>query len=187
MVRKTVKIIGLAILILLAGLFISNIYYAHKLKDRFKEESLSSSEIRETIFVKKLGSVFAGKIWPGFDSVNIPLMLYNDSLAFLTGFDLQPEGWEAIESLDNTGPVYKKSVLNPQAFAVQVDSIWVASLGTINQMNRSMFWGLKKEMPAFIGSIFPFFLIQVKEDMHVTGILHEMFHVYEAIQNEQKF
>ena len=189
MVKRILKIIGLTIVLILTGLFLSNVYYAHKLRNKFTGQHFSASEIKETEFVKELEVAFANKVWSGFDTIHIPLILYNDSMAFMTGFNYQPEGWIALESEENgvTGPIYLKQAINPQAFAVQVDSVWVASLGTINQMNRSMFWGLRSEMPALMGSVFPFFLIQVREDMHITGIFHEIFHAFQATQNEQKF
>ncbi len=180
-------IIGFVGLIIF-GLVIYNIFMAVRYKSPVDAPALSGSELEQAAFVKTLREEAGDKIWPGFDTAGMPIMLYNDQYEFILDLDTGDATMEAGEQVMVDGEkIYRREAGNPQAFAVKINNQWAGSLGVRKQMNREMFNGLRREMPYVAGRIFPFFLVSVSEEMHISGMIHELFHAYQAKLNESKF
>lgn len=175
----------LFVVTIIAGLMVYNVVQTSKYKDPVEDAGLNERELAATEFVYHLRQQAGEQIWPGFDTSAIPLILFNDQYEFILG----PAKDNCLDAQDviRDDHWYRKTADNPQAFAVKLGDTWAGSLGVQQQMNREMYNGIKSEMPSFIGRIFPFFLISVSEEMHIAGIVHEMFHAYQGICNEEKF
>lgn len=188
MIKKIFKWLGLFLFTLIAGLFVYNLILQTKYKDAYEEPVLSVAENNEMNFIYKLKENEGENIWPGFSSEEIPLIFFNNKYEFLYNFDPQNSGWTKIKPAEKNAPVvFRREALNPQAFAVDVENTWVASIGTREHMNRDLFLGIRKEVPTLFSKIFPFFIFKVSPGTHISGTVHEMFHALEAKQNEQKF
>lgn len=180
-------IIGFVALIIFS-LVVFNIIMAIKYKSPVDAAVLSGSELEQAAFATTLRKEAGEKIWPGFDTVGIPIILYNDQFEFIIGMDAKDTIHESREEVMINGErIFRREAVNSQAFAVMVDSAWTGSLGVRKQMNREMFFGLRREMPYVAGRIFPFFLVFVSEEMHISAMIHELFHAFQAKMNESKF
>ncbi|MCD6202235.1 MAG: hypothetical protein J7K46_10565 [Bacteroidales bacterium] len=187
--RKT-KIL-LTPFILLTGIIIfllaDNLFLATRYINPCTDEQLPEEDIREAAYIFDLKET-AG-IWPGFNTTQIPLILFNDKYEFILlqndhGKDTGPGG---NRSKAAEMSITRRLSSGPKAFAVRLNTRWAGSIGTKKQMNREMYLGIRNEMPAVVGHIFPFFMIRISEDIHISGTIHEMFHAYQAVQNEEKF
>ncbi|MHB2156245.1 hypothetical protein ACX8XN_17865 [Calditrichota bacterium GD2] len=141
--------------------------------------------LQETLRLKKQ---FGNKVWPGLDSVNIPIVVFNNCYEFLTGMDRADAGWETISADDFMGrPYLRRKLREPKAFAVLLDKQWAGMLGTLNQMNFEFLKGIRQEFPPGIAQLFPYFWARIAPDQYVVSLLHEMFHAYQAMRNPSRF
>lgn len=109
-------------------------------------------------------------VWPGLREAAVPVILYNESFAFLSGSRVPPPPpWEAVEGGDISGmPVFRRVTESPQAFAVPVGDGWAASLGTLELINR--------KAP-----------LKITPDFYVVLVLHEVFHAVQALRAPARF
>ncbi len=130
---------------------------------------LSASDKSEIATAMDLKTTLGDKIWPGFDSASIPIVLYDSSFEFLTGAAEPPAPWEKVAG-DALGerPYFRRPAADPQSFAVKVDSGWAGSVSTLASMNA--------KNP-----------IKLTPDLHVVIILHEMFHAFQAMEAPERF
>ncbi len=186
--KKFFKIAGLLILTVIVSLFVYNLILSLIYKAPEDETELSAEELQEIDFVYHFKNAEGDHIWPGLAQTEIPFICFNDEYEFLFNYDGSVSDWTEIAANDNRGrTILRRKAANPQAFAVEVDGKWTGSLGTKNQMNRALFWGIREEVPAVFSRIFPFFIFKVSDGMHIAGTFHEMFHAFQAKQNEAKF
>lgn len=185
--KKIVKVLGIMVLLPVVALFIYNIILSFVYRNPYEEATLSKQEVSDLEYIHQLKSKHGENVWPGFGKSDIPIIVFNDRYEFLQGMSPLEEGWDMVDESGEERKIFRRIAGNPQAFAVPVDQKWVASIGTTNHMNREFFFGIKKEVPKAIGSIFPFFVFKVTPEMHISGSVHEMFHAFEAMENEAKF
>lgn len=188
MIKKIFKGLGALLFFIIAALFVYNLILSAKYKSPYEAPVLSEEENAEMVFIYQLKEEEGENIWPGFSDENISLIFFNDKYEFLYNKTVSSPDWTKIIPEGNKDlSVYRREAKSPQAFAVELEDEWVASIGTRNHMNRDLFLGIRKEVPAILSHIFPFFIFKLSPGIHISGTIHEMFHALEAKTNEKKF
>ena len=143
------------------------------------------------------------EVLPGWGQAEIPVILYNESYAFLVGVTSPPpDGWKTVLSGDQRGTtwevvpgddiqgeLYYRQALSrggtPQAFTVKIGETYAATLTTFEYFPISMRSQLQEVFPEFLKPIFPYRiyidLMVSGSDQYVTLILHEAAHAYQGI------
>jgi hypothetical protein len=123
------------------------------------------------------------RVWPGFGSAEIPVMLWNHDYSFLIGFNQAPPGWEMTADDQFLGQSYYRQKSNdPQNFAVQVGGRWAASMATKSQTDAFLMQVFRDILPPVIEGIFPYRLLIQPSEVQITGLAHESFHVFQQLQ-----
>ena len=168
--------------------------------------------LRETFHLRaSLGNA----VWPGWGDVHIPLLVYNERYAFLTGYAADsprsegpPAGWTVVpwdrqaggawERMDDgdvaAAPVYRLELPadgpTPQAFTVRVGNAWVASLPTHAWMRISFVRELREQVPAPLSALLPYRPIVDAfvggPKRHVFALLHEVFHAFQGMRTPKR-
>ncbi len=187
-IKNSILIILGLIVLGLVIIALENLREAHSRNRKYEAKTLSKTEkglIDEAMWLK---SVRGNQVWPKLSETNIPVILFNDRYEFLVGMDNPPSAWTQVENNTINGSIYyRKPVSNPQAFAVLVGDKWAGSLGTPNRMNREYYLGIRSKLPPVIAQLFPYQYATVTPDMHVVGILHEVFHAFQATESPDHF
>lgn len=148
-------------------------------------------------------------IWPEYDEINIPVIVYNEEYAFLVGMDKPDSGWykmpanehrgedwNEVENDDFKGETYYRQHLpdpdvTPENFTVKVGSSWVSTLQTREFAEVSFYNGFKSELPPGIDLIFPYKifwnLIMGEAESYISGLIHESFHGIQGSTTIEKF
>ena len=167
-------------------------------------DALDVARLAETIHLRdRLGN----RVWPGWGEAPIPLVVYNQSHAFLVGAEDPPPGWVTVPGgAQRGGPwepvaderlpaaMYYRSPLppgvTPQAFTVRIGDAWAASLGTKAWLEYELVRTLRDALPGFLRPIFPYELFIGRaiggSDGHVATMSHESFHAYQGIVAEDR-
>lgn len=173
--------------IVLLLVLVNPVYSSHDL-EKVKDQNSPSiqfdvsekAKIEEAINLKQ---THGGKLWSGFDKISIPLLIYDDTIAFLIGIRKPVSGWKEISSGSQKGsawltvpgdsvsgkPYYYQlldSGSTPGTFVVQVGKYFVASFPTHQSM--------KSKMGLFLAG---------NAENYITLIIHECFHAYQAYMN----
>jgi len=142
-------------------------------------------------------------IWPGWAREDLPVVLYNERYAFLTGLPDPPAGWikvpgvrvrggpwERVPDDSFEGAAYYRQALpspaeNPEAFTVRIGDRWAASLPTLEWFGIRLAGRMRSEMPSVLTAVFPYrlalrFLIG-GSDGYLCMVQHEAFHAYQGV------
>jgi ABC-type Fe3+-hydroxamate transport system substrate-binding protein len=140
---------------------------------------LDKDRLAETLHLKDdLGE----KVWPGWGQLEIPILLWNEEYSFLVGYPNHPEGWGEVKGdVFNNEPYYRQNTKDQQNFAVLVDGQWVASLATKSEMDHFIISQFMEMIPSPINQIIPYRLFIQPTEVHISGVLHETFHVYQTL------
>jgi len=159
----------------------------------------------------RLRSSLGDAVWPGWGEVHIPLLVYNEQYAFLTGYAAEsprdegpPPGWTVVPWDRQTGgawkrmndgdvaagPVYRLDLPadgpTPQAFTVRVGDAWVATLPAYAWMRISFVRELRGQVPAPLSALLPYRPIVDAfvggPKRHVFALLHEAFHAFQGMR-----
>lgn len=176
-----VIIIGVVMLMLLTN----NALYRYRYSQMdTHSDSLTNMEISQAVTALNYIKSYGEEIYPGFSTAAIDLIIYNDSYEFLICSITKSSEWTLVA--DNTVPgksIYRRPVLNPQAFAVDTADRWVGSMSTLDTLNTFVFNSMSGET-GVIGYFIPPQLFSA-DSGHYTGmVIHEMTHAYQAQQNE---
>jgi hypothetical protein len=142
-------------------------------------------------------------IWPGWAREELPVVLYNERYAFLTGLSDPPAGWirvpgakvrggpwERVPDDSFEGATYYRQALpspgeNPEAFTVRVGDRWAASLPTLDWFGIRLADRMRSGMPSALGAIFPYRLalrfLLGGSDGYICMIQHEAFHAHQGV------
>jgi hypothetical protein len=136
----------------------------------------------------------------GWGQATIPLIVYNEEYAFLTGYPDPPAGWQTVPRGQRRGqaweqvpgdsfngqPYYRQRLLNgvtPQAFTVRVGQQSVASLTTMEWMKISLREEIRRQLPTVLALFVPLRLVDrvfvSSSDWYIAALLHESFHSYQ--------
>jgi len=162
---------------IISALSNQNLPSGPEVADRLSE--LDKARLAETLRLKQeLGT----EVWPGWDQSDIPVLLWSEEYSFLAGYSGQPKGWVIVkDDTFNAQPYYTQPTKNHQNFAVLIDDQWVASLATKWEMDNFIIRQFKEMIPAPINQIIPYMLFIQPSEVHITGVLHETFHVYQIL------
>lgn len=171
-------------------------------------DKLSEAEKARIIEAQHLRRATGDEILPGWGKAAIPVILYNEEYAFLTGVPAPPpDGWRTVRSNQQRGtawevvpgddiqgePYYRQALsggVTPQAFTVKIGETYAATLTTFEYFPISMRSQLQENFPEFLKPIFPYRiyidLLVSGSDQYVTLILHEAAHAYQGDQAEDR-
>lgn len=164
-----------------------------RLSEQDKARLLEAAHLRESL---------GDTVWPGWHSLDIPVITYNESYAFLIGLPDPPAGWLKVPQEEQRGgpwelvpddsiggqPYYRQPLPDPdrtpENFTVLVSDRWVATLQTKEFMLISFVDGLRSELPPVVRSIVPYrllwWLLVRDSDGYISALLHEQFHAYQG-------
>jgi hypothetical protein len=152
--------------------------------------------------INHLRTTLGDTIWPGWGNQEIPIVIYNEAYVFLAGIEEPTSGWVRVpykavvggpwQSVENNQKYYKQHIpedgQTPQAFIVEIGDTFAASMTTKDWTKIKLMQLIKDELPNFLKPIMPYSLIINKfdSDWHITSILHESFHAFQAQQNYER-
>jgi hypothetical protein len=171
-------------------------------------ESLSEADKIRLAETRHLRQELGDLVWPGWAEADIPVILYNEAYAFITGYPDPPSGWVKVPiGLARGGlweivpddtlygqPYYRQALtdpgVTPEAFTVLVGDRWVASLQTYDWATIRLAQPIRQDLPGFLRPIFPYrlFIGQLlgNSDKYITLISHEAFHAFEGMLATEK-
>ncbi|MGD8455475.1 MAG: hypothetical protein PVF83_03745 [Anaerolineales bacterium] len=186
--RKVVlfSVIGiLSLCILAAGISaLSNLGLPEKPESRDTFSFIDKARLAETLHLKE---ALGEEVWPGWGQMEIPVMLWTEETSFLFGFPVQPTGWETVTGdTFNEQAYYKLETEDHNNFAILVDDRWTASMGTKWETDHFLVSQFQEMLPSPIDKIIPYRIFIQPSEVQMTGVLHETFHVYQAISAPDK-
>jgi hypothetical protein len=147
--------------------------------------------------------------WPGWSSVDIPIIVYNEGYAFLIGYPDPPDGWTKFPSMEQRGgpwevvpddsfesqPYYRTPITDPnktpQGFTVQVGDRWVATFQTREYSQINFYKDFGQQLPPFLSAIVPvrvvWSLLMGRTEAYIAALVHESFHAYEGMLATDRF
>jgi hypothetical protein len=171
-------------------------------------DKLSQQEKARLIEALHLRESVGDEVLPGWGRADIPVILYNEDYAFLTGVNNPPPdgwttvrlnqqlgtAWEVVPGDDIQGiPYYRQALysgVTPQSFAVKIGEDYSASLTTLEYYHIIMHQQIRDDLPDFIKPVFPYRiavnLLVDGSDQYITLILHEAAHAYQGISAPQR-
>jgi hypothetical protein len=186
--RITIIILSLLGLCLLTtGIsFISNQFLpkVSSTPDKLTQEDLYRAE--ETL---NLMDSLGDQTWTGLND-SMPLLLFNDSHAFLINSQEDLESWRLLEGAQvNNLPVYfQEKQRDYQAFTEPLSNgQYAGSMTTKNATNVGFVNLFKQDLPPVISQVFPYRLILLSTDHYITALVHESFHAYQAENYPDRF
>jgi len=185
---KGLLLLPFVLILMVFAQYLYNEYQLNKVDRLYESKQLEETDLSTLQEVNRLKQNFGSQIWPGFKDENIPVILFNDRYEFLTLTDDIPDGWiRTGQKLTDGRYCYRRKAEKPVAFAVQTDSLWAASMSTLQYLNRDILVNLRKEIPSPLNLLMPAQMIIRTSDYHVAAIIHEMFHAFQALHNPQQF
>jgi len=148
--------------------------------------ALDKARLAETLQLK---ATFGDQIWPGWGRAEIPVILWTSGAEFLTGLPEAPaaeaasggETWQPAPGDNFLGqPYFRRLSADPQNFAVRVGDSWAGSLATKWESDRFLMTTFRNGLPGPLKAIFPYRALILPSEAQMTGVLHEMFHAYQA-------
>jgi len=167
-------------------LFVTNLFLP---QESDSSETLSVETLAYADEALHLMDNFGEAIWPGFGD-HLPLIIWNDTTAFLFNAQGQLPGWEQIPDATANGlPVYTQDhTANYQAFTEQLSNDqYAGSMATKNAMNVGFIQMFKENLPPVIAQIFPYRLMLFSTDFYITSLVHESFHAFQAENLTERF
>jgi hypothetical protein len=149
-----------------------------------------------------LKAALGDQVWPGFAAADIPVILFNEANALLTGYPDPPPGWRSRPDGERLGgewliepggdfygqPYYRLALTSeadsPGNFTVLVGESWVASMTTKDWTEIGLRQQLSAAMSPGLRTLFPYrwFIPALVRgsDGHIALLLHETFHACAA-------
>src|SRR5215208_3128476 len=133
---------------------------------------LSQQEKARLIEALHLRRSVGDEVLPGWGRAEIPVILYNEDYAFLTGVNSSPPdgwmtirlnqqrgtAWEVVPGDDIQGIAYYRQALNsginPQSFTVKIGEKYAASLTTFEYYHIVMHQQIHDDLPDFVKPVF---------------------------------
>lgn len=186
--KRNILIVLLLVALGLTGLVLINDQEASRrdqIYDQTRLTELDKLSLEETI---QLNQQLGNKLWPGFADEEIPIILFNDIYEFIYAIAEPGAAWQPVPEDNIKGdPYYYRPADNPQAFTTPIDSGWAASMTSLEVLNREIFLMLRQELPVPINRLLPYQLVTYGNDYHITAVIHETFHAFQAITARDKF
>lgn len=140
---------------------------------------VDAARLEEALRLKR---ALGDRVWPGWGSAEIPVLLWNRYDSFLVGHPAPPAPWELVAG-DPVGgsPYYHRRTDDPQNFAVLVGDVWVASIATKGETDRFVIGMFEDTLPTPLDRLVPYRLLIQPSEVQIAGLLHEAFHVHQAV------
>jgi len=141
--------------------------------------------LEETLHLK---TVLGEVVWPGWGGMDIPILLWHQGNNFLVGIDDPPSGWQVVTDDQFQGAsYYANPAFDPENFAMNIGGQWVASMASKSETDQFMQDVFRGVIPDPLENFFPYRLLILNTEIQISGVLHETFHVYQAIQSPENF
>jgi hypothetical protein len=169
-------------------------------------DQLSEEMITPLLEAEHLKQHVGDQVFPGFQSAEIPNLLFNEQHAFLLDMQNPATGWARVPQEQQRGgewqlmpaldaypqePYYRTDYDNtdpdqgPDAFTVKVGETFVTSMPTAEWFRLDLMNQFRNDLPGFLKPVFPYQLIAYvffpNTETYLSLILHESFHSYQAI------
>ena len=185
-IKNLLLYLGFSIIAILFILFLNRNFAVNKYLVKLEEENISEEEIAAINDIHRIMAV-ADDIWPGLEKAEIPIIFYNDNYEFLISNKKLKENWHLIDSTRiKHYNIARRFAEKPQSFGVKVNGTWMGSIATRRKMNKELVENFENHMPAFISRFIPYNLIDINKDYHVVLYIHEAFHAFQGMMNEDK-
>ena len=148
-------------------------------------DPLDKIRLAESLHLKaELGDA----VWPGFATLDAPVIIWNDDYEFLFEISDPPDEWEKVLADDFEGQSYfRRPADDPQNFAVQVGDQWASSIFTKHLVDFALISGIREILPPVVADIFPYRIFIQPSELQISGVQHEYFHVVQAEFAPEKF
>ena len=205
--RKCLRRIGCGILLVICIILglsaASNLFFPTRSDPTDRLTDMDKARVAESF---RLRRTVGDSIWPGWSNAAIPVIVYNEAYAFLSGADNPGPGWRKVpQNLPRGGPwesvpndsidgrqYYRQRIVDkhatPQAFTVRVGELWAASMTTKDWTTIGMGNEIRDSLPSVISVFVPYRLIAriflglaMNTDGYICGIEHESFHAYQGM------
>ena len=175
-------------------------------------DQLEDVDIARVLEAQHLRQELGDQVFPGFGTVEIPALIYNEGNAFLIGMsDPQPgwvkvpqelnrgEAWQPMPPLEayphevyfRTGYDRNDPKQEPDAFTVRVGNTYVASMPSADWFRVGLMNQFRKDLPGFLKPVFPYSLVASiffpNSDTYLSMIQHESFHAFQAVWAQPRF
>jgi len=189
------------VILLIINIFLpKNSAFSNQLGEMDMVRVLEAQHLREN---------FGDQVFPGLQSVEIPVLLFNEENAFLTGMQNPEDGWVKVPQEQQRGeawqllpameefleqPYYRSAYdanSEPDAFTVRVGETYVSSLPTFEWFRIDLMNHFRSDLPGFVKPIFPYSLVASifipNSDTYLSMIQHESFHAFQAVWAHPRF
>jgi hypothetical protein len=163
-------------------------------------ERLDEREKLRVVEAYHLRQSLGGQVWPGFETADIPVLLFNEEYAFLLNYPDPPPGWERPPGMQAHGAAWTRVpddefqgrvyYRQPEpragerigAFTVRVGERWAASMTTWEYGQIRLVEYIREDLPEWFQPVFPFRLAagMFTGDWQALAIVHESFHAHQA-------
>jgi hypothetical protein len=186
--RKVILLFAIGIIslcILAAGIStLSNLSLPARPEGMNAISPIDKARLAETLRLKE---ALGEEVWPSWGRMDIPIVLWTEEASFLIGYPFQPSGWEIVQDDTFSGqPYYWQETENHENFAVLIDDHWAASMGTKWEADHFLISQFQEMFPSPIDKMIPYRLFIQPTEVQMTGVLHETFHVFQAISAPDK-
>jgi hypothetical protein len=128
------------------------------------------------------------QIWPGYASMDAPVIIWNEEYEFLFGVSEPPLDWELVPDDTFDGqPYFRRSAEDSQNFAVRVGDQWAASIFTKYLVDFGLISAIQGLLPPVIADVFPYRIFIQPSELQISTVQHEYFHVVQAELAFEKF
>jgi hypothetical protein len=143
-----------------------------------KLSAVDKARLLETLHLK---TTLGDKVWQGWGSADIPVLVWNRSYEFLVNYNgVLPSDWSRVPNDELNGkPYFRRQAKEPQNFAMRVGDTWAASMATKQTTDVFLIKTFQDVLPMPIKQVFPYRLLLQPSETQIGGLLHETFHVYQ--------
>ncbi len=208
---------GLLVILGLVGLCVSAILFTAIINVFIPQTTenpnrLSAVDIARVLEADHLRQQLGEQVFPGFQSQDIPDLLFNEQNAFLlgmsdpsTGWVKVPQGsqrggeWQLMPALEEypqetyyrTGYDRKDPSQSPDAFTMLIGESYVTSVPSAEWFRLGLMNQFRNDLPPFLKPIFPYSLVASiffpNSDTFLSMIQHESFHAFQAQWAPERF
>ncbi|MCA1803304.1 MAG: hypothetical protein LC662_12705 [Rhodothermaceae bacterium] len=197
------KIIKWAAVILLVAAIFSALYNLTLPSESETTEYLLADQKAYIIEMDHLRRTAGNDVWPGWGDQSVPVIVYNESYAFLIGYPDPPDGWLKMPSGEFRGTSWQKVQndeingeryyrqplpdphITPENFTVKVGDRWVLTMQTKEYAAVSFYNGFRNELPPILSAVFPYRLfwnlLMGTAENYIAGMAHEAFHAHQGM------
>jgi hypothetical protein len=146
---------------------------------------LDKIRLAETLHLKaKLGE----SVWPGWGKMQIPILLWHQDNSFLFGVQEAPQNWEEVPDDTFEGEKYFRNPnIDPENFAMLIGGEWAASMATKGETDLFLRQVFEDLLPTPFDQFVPYRLLIQPSEVQIFAVLHESFHVYQAVESKENF